>query len=140
MISYATLDELCLRYGDNTVLQLTDLERRGQINADIAQQALLDATAEIDGYLNRYTRPFPQIPRLLTVYCCDIAIYRLATGMRQGNDDMDTRYKHAIDYLKQVARGTATISGLPENGQLGTGDTVIFNQPQQKVFGRDRPY
>ena len=45
MISYATLDELCLRYGDNTVLQLTDLERRGQINADIAQQALLDAVS-----------------------------------------------------------------------------------------------
>ena len=74
------------------------------------------------------------------MYCCDIAIYRLATGMRQGNDDMDTRYKNAIDYLKQVARGTATISGLPENGQLGTGDTVMFNKPQQKVFGRDRPY
>ena len=62
MISYATLDELCLRYGDNTVLQLTDLERRGQINADIAQQALLDATAEIDGYLNRYTRPLKPTP------------------------------------------------------------------------------
>ena len=113
MTSYATLGDLRVRYGDNVVRQLTDIDAEGAINERVAQLALDDATAEIDGFLNRYVKPFPQIPRLLTVFCCDIAVYRLGVGMRQTNEEASDRYKQAIDYLKQVSRGTASISGLP---------------------------
>lgn len=139
-MSYADVDELVRRYGENTILQLTDDTRSGQIKREAAETALADAQAEIDGYLIRYKLPFQAAPRILTVYCCDIAVYRLATGMRQLTEDMQSRYDAAVAFLKQVAAGRAALSGLPDAPQPPTGDAVVFNEPQKKVFGRDCAY
>ena len=139
-MSYATPADMLARYGEATMIGLSDLERRGVIDDATVQMALDDATAEIDGYLNRYRRPFATVPRILTVYCCDIARYRLATGMRQLTDDIQSRYDAAIAYLKLVARGQAGISGLPLLGEVDTVGAVVMQTPPNKVFGRDQPY
>ncbi|MCP2041776.1 phage gp36-like protein [Neisseria sp. HSC-16F19] len=139
-MSYATVEDMAARFGESVLIQLTDLARRGQVDTAAAQMALDDATAEMDGYLARYTRPFATVPRILTVYCCDIARYRLATGMRQLTDDVQSRYDAAVAYLRLVAKGQAGLSGLPENSAPAADSTVVFAEPQQKVFGRDRPY
>ena len=138
-MSYATPADMLARYGEATMVGLSDLTRRGVIEEATVQLALDDATAEIDGYLNRYRRPYAPVPRILTVYCCDIARYRLATGLRQLTDDIQARYDAAIGYLKLVARGQAGISGLPLAGEVGTVGAVVMQTPPDKVFGRDKP-
>lgn len=88
-MAYATVADLVARYTEPTIAGLTDLTRLGSVNAEIAQQGLDDASAEIDGYLaSRYELPLPAPVRLLSLYCCDIAVYRLATGKRQLTEDM----------------------------------------------------
>lgn len=139
-MSYATVADMVLRFGESVMVQLTDLVRSGQIDHIAAQLALDDATAEIDGYLNRYTRPFAETPRLLTVYCCDIARYRLSVGMRQLTDDVQARYEAAIAYLRLVAKGNASLSAMPDAAQPPTENTVLFVDPPAKVFGRDSVY
>ncbi|QMT39994.1 gp436 family protein [Neisseria shayeganii] len=139
-MSYATVQDMVTRFGEGVMVQLTDLVRSGRIDHAAAQTALDDATAEIDGYLNRYTRPFAEVPRILTVYCCDIARYRLATGMRQLTNDVQSRYEAATGYLKMVAKGQAGLSGLPADAAPATDNTVLFVSPSDKVFGRDSVY
>ena len=141
-MSYASVADLVLRYGEATITGLTDLKRSGLVDNEVAQQGLDDASAEINGYLaGRYTLPLPHPLRLLVVYCCDMAVYRLATGKRQLTEDMVHRYEAAVAYLKLVAAGKAG---------LGVGDTadekpevqsngVVFGA-KEKVFGRDSVY
>ena len=79
--------------------------------------------------------------RLLSLYCCDIAVYRLATGKRQMTEDMVHRYEAAIAYLKLVASGKAGL-GVAENADpkpTVQGDAVMF-AAKEKVFGRDSVY
>ena len=74
-MAYATVADLVARYTEPTIAGLTDLTRLGSVNAEIAQQGLDDASAEIDGYLaSRYELPLPTPVRLLSLYCCDIAV------------------------------------------------------------------
>jgi phage gp36-like protein len=141
-MSYANVADLILRYGEATITGLTDMKRTGLVDNEVAQQGLDDAAAEINGYIaQRYLLPLPKPLRLLAIYCCDIAVYRLATGKRQLTEDMVLRYQAAIGYLKLVAAGKAG---------LGVGDAaaekpevqnngVVFNT-KEKVFGRDSVY
>lgn len=141
-MAYATVADLVARYTEPTIAGLTDLTRVGSVNAEIAQQGLDDASAEIDGYLaSRYELPLPAPVRLLSLYCCDIAVYRLATGKRQLTEDMVHRYEAAIAYLKLVASGKAGL-GVAENTDpkpTVQGDAVMF-AAKEKVFGRDSVY
>jgi len=141
-MAYATVADLVARYTEPTIAGLTDLTRLGSVNAEIAQQGLDDASAEIDGYLaSRYELPLPTPVRLLILYCCDIAVYRLATGKRQLTEDMVHRYEAAIAYLKLVASGKAGL-GVAENADpkpTVQGDAVMF-AAKEKVFGRDSVY
>ena len=139
-MSYATVNDMTERYGESVMIGLTDLNRAGVIDASKAELALEDASAEIDGYLGRYQLPLSPVPKILTVYACDIARYRLATGMRQGNEDLVSRYEAAIAYLKLVAKGVASLGGLPAGEDLSTDNSVKFTDPQEKVFGRGNAY
>lgn len=141
-MSYATVADLVLRYGEATITGLTDLSRQGKVDADVARQALDDAAAEIDGYLiNRYTLPLPMVLRILTVYCCDIAVYRLCTGKRQLTEDIVHRYEAAVKYLQLVAAGKVGLGVAEPDGEKPAvqGDGVMFTA-QEKVFGRDSVY
>lgn len=141
-MSYASIADLVLRYGEATITGLTDLKRSGLVDNEVAQQGLDDAAAEINGYLaGRYTLPLPHPLRLLVVYCCDIAVYRLATGKRQLTEDMVHRYEAAIGYLKLVAAGKAGLGVGEAAGEKPEvqSNGVVFTT-KEKVFGRDSVY
>ncbi|OSI25065.1 gp436 family protein [Neisseria dumasiana] len=141
-MSYAAVADLVARYGEATITGLTDLNRKGTVDADTAQQALDDAAAEIDGYLmNRYELPLPKPLRILTVYCCDIAIYRLCTGKRQLTEDIAHRYEAAVKFLQLVAAGKVELGKTESDGEKPAvqNNGVMFTT-QEKVFGRDSVY
>ena len=139
-MNYATANDMVERFGESVMIGLTDLTHAGVVDTAKAELALEDATAEIDGYLGRYQLPLNPVPKILRVYACDIARYRLATGMRQTNDDLLSRYEAAISYLKLVAKGVASLGGLPAGEDLSTDNSVQITDPQEKVFGRGNAY
>ena len=69
-MSYATPADMLARYGEATMVGLSDLTRRGVMEEATVQLALDDATAEIDGYLNRYRRPFATSPATVLLPDC----------------------------------------------------------------------
>lgn len=80
----------------------------------LADEAVEDAQAEIDGYLaKRYPVPFARTPRVIEKFAKDIALYNLVS--RKGVDENDrektylTRYNAAVAFLTKAAEGKIDI-------------------------------
>lgn len=114
-MGYATPDDLIARYPNRDLVQLSNEDpTQTAINTTPLGQALNDASAEIDGYLeSRFALPLADPPQVLTRLACDIAMYRLQT-LRPLHDlaDARKRYEDAVELLMRVARGEVTL-GLP---------------------------
>jgi phage gp36-like protein len=121
---YCTLQDLIDRYGEEELLQLADRDRDDAIDQDVIDQALADASAEIDGYLlDRYTLPISPVPPSLTLAACRIARYQLYTVAP--TERVQSDYERAIAWLRDVSRGlirlvestgdsAAESAGMPE--------------------------
>ena len=101
---------------------------RTTVNSATLQQALSDASAEIDGYLkSRFALPLSDPPAVLQRLACDIAMYRLQS-LRPLHDVADARkrYEDAVELLVRVARGEVTLGLAADNGEpaAATGSVV----------------
>ena len=134
---YATVQDLQDRLGVARLVQLTDLADPpiGLVDAAVAQRALDDAEAEIDGYLvGRYALPLANAPASLKVHCLTIAHYRLlgdAVGEHVRED-----YRAALRFLERVAAGQANLLPPATPAAPAGAGAVIFS-PGAKVMGRE---
>lgn len=125
-MAYATQANLIDRYGEDAILVLADRNLDAIIDADIVQQALDDATAEIDAYVAaKYTLPLPTVPDVLVRLCGDIAMYRLAAEADQATDERRKRYEDAIDFLKSVSKGVASLGVIDTPPSSNGGVTLV---------------
>ncbi|MAI62414.1 MAG: hypothetical protein CBB87_08055 [Micavibrio sp. TMED27] len=112
---YATKVEMLQRYQENELIQLTDnIEPYTyQINDDVLNTALADATAEINLHVSgRYKLPLNPTPDALENICCVIAFYKLN---RRGNTDAERQdYEDALKFLRSIAEGKTL---LDQGGQ-----------------------
>ena len=137
-MNYATVQDMQDRFGLKEMISLTDREYAAVVVSAVAEVALTDATNEINGYLSKYPKPFTELPPSLKKYCCDIARYNLTGTDILLTDEIAKRYDQAIQYLEKVANGK--ISLTTDEGTEAVTNTVVMFSPQQKVFGRDKPY
>ena len=109
---YATADDMIARYPNRDLVQLTNEDpTQTAINVAPIEQALNDASSEIDGYLeSRFALPLTDPPAMLDRLACDIAMYRLQS-LRPLHDltDARKRYDDALALLLRVARGEVTL-------------------------------
>ncbi|WP_066568051.1 gp436 family protein [Snodgrassella sp. CFCC 13594] len=138
-MNYATVADMVARFGELEVMQITDRNQDNQIDHDVAEVALADATAEINGYLGRYPLPFVEVPPILTRLCCDIARYRLcATNGVSITEEIERRYKiDVLKLLEGLAKGDVTLGIEADGDQVASGDTVQFVNNKNRVFARD---
>lgn len=112
-MAYATVSDLIARFGEAELIQLTDRAGAHAVDGAIAQRALDDAAAEIDGYLaSRYQLPLPTVPPLLARIACDIARYLLWED--RASDEVRRRYEDARRMLEAIGKGAVSL-GLPAN-------------------------
>jgi phage gp36-like protein len=125
---YATVTDLQDRLGEARLMQLTDLADPpvGLVDAAVAQKALDDAEAEIDGYLvGRYLLPLSPVPGVLRVHACTIAHYRLlGSAVDEATRD---DYKAARAYLMSVAKGDVLLTAPDQTAAPSGAGTVLFN-------------
>ncbi|GIX17702.1 MAG: hypothetical protein KatS3mg119_1888 [Rhodothalassiaceae bacterium] len=106
MAVYAQLQDLIDRVGAREITELTDRADppAGAIDASVAERALADADAEIDGYLAaRYDLPLSPVPAVLTRLATDIARYRLWDD--RAPEEVRQRYEDAVRLLREIADG-----------------------------------
>jgi phage gp36-like protein len=107
-------------FGEDELIQRTDHLNIGQIDDDVLNLALDDATSEINSYIGkRYglTLLSSTPPRLVGI-CCDIARYRLYDDVT--TDTVRDRYTDAIAFLKDVRDGKNNLGDeeAPAGGQV----------------------
>jgi phage gp36-like protein len=117
-VAYATPNDIIARYPNRDLVQLTNEDPTATtVNEAVLQQALEDASAEIDGYIgSRFAMPLADPSAMLNRLACDIAIYRMQT-LRPLHDleDARNRYEDAVSLLVRVATGAVTL-GLAADG------------------------
>jgi phage gp36-like protein len=114
-MAYATVADLVRRFGEAEVIRLTDREATGDIDAEVAEAALDDATTEADAYLGvRYALPLDPTPPLVRRLVCDIARYRLAHDADLLTEEMGKRFEANTRLLRALSRGEAVLGSSLE--------------------------
>lgn len=134
---YATIADLQDRLGETKLVQLTDLASpsRGLVDEVVAQRALDDADAEIDGYLvGRYALPLVPTPPVLRVHAITIAHYRL---LGPAVDDATKEgYQLVLKFLAGIAKGEVILVP-PSEAAAPTGAGAVMFNGGSKVMGRE---
>ena len=138
-MSYATTQDIINRYSNRDLVQLTNEDPTlTTINTTALQQALDDASAEIDGYLGgRFTLPLTEVPQVLSRLASDIAIYRLQS-LRPIHDlaDARKRYDDAIAMLSKVAGGEMTLGIGADGHETSIAQGAEQAQGPARIFSR----
>ena len=100
---YCTQPQLETRYGTDLLVALTDraTPSSGLVDAVVVEQAIADASAEIDGYVaKRYQLPLVSTPDTLRDLAQVMTFYKLH---RRETDDKTRRdYEDALKRLKTL--------------------------------------
>ncbi|WP_036536715.1 gp436 family protein [Oceanobacter kriegii] len=136
MAIYAAQSDISARYSQDQLLLLTDRDQDDAPDANVVDQALQDASAEIDTYLAaKYQLPLPQVPAVLTRLCVDVAVYRLAADADMATEERRQRYDDAVSLLKRLATGAASL-GLEQAPASSSG--AVFISGGKRNFKRGR--
>jgi phage gp36-like protein len=118
IMAYCTVQDLESAYGADRISAWSRLD------PDTADKAIVDAGAEIDGYLlsGGYPVPLPGAPATIQKYCIDIASANLVISAGVLKDDpggnaVIEQAKIARRYLEKVAEGKFKIPGYSETGE-----------------------
>ena len=122
-MGYATYQDMVEQFGEREVRLISDRENTGMPNPLVIDGGLQTADAEIDSYIaKRYTLPLREVPRVLAVFACDIARYRLTGTERTESGVILERYRMAIRYLEKVAAGSVTLGAGATTGTVVESD------------------
>lgn len=117
-MAYCTIEDLQSTYGNERIAAWS------AVDAERAQKAIADASAEIDGYLlsGGYTVPLSGNQPTIKKYCVDIACASLiiSTGMLEndpGGKAVVEQADIARRYLDKVAQGKYKIPGFDDTGK-----------------------
>lgn len=134
-MTYATQADLETRFKNQELIELTDEAGTGEIDAAAVAVALVDADAEINGYLaGRYTLPLTQTSPELVRLACDITRYKLYDA--RATELVKARYDDAIAKLRDVARGVASL-GIDESSQPVASAGAVKVSAPDRVFNAD---
>ena len=133
-MAYSSLQLLTDRYGERTLVALTDraYPATGVLDLAVVTRALTDTDAMIDGYLAvRHALPLASVPALIADLAGSITLYKLHVAAPDPKVQAD--YDQALRMLKDISRGDVRLSvaGI-EPVAPGTGSGV-------RVTDRERP-
>lgn len=105
-MTYATLQQLTDRYGEQMLVMLTDRGdvATGDIDVAVINRSLTDTDSMIDGFLkDRYILPIVATPPLLADIAQMIVIWKL--HRHQPNEKIEKDYKEAMSLLDRISTG-----------------------------------
>jgi len=110
-MSYATIQNLLDRGYSQELIELTDTVNTPPTTIDdtTVQDALDDATAEINSYITAANVPTPlnPVPRIIVTRCIEIARYRLWRDRASEKVTLD--FQMAVKWLVQLADGAVQL-------------------------------
>ncbi len=135
---YASVDQLKAVIPVGDLMLLTDFEGADTPSDTRLEQALDDATAEMNTYLAKVVKlPLADPPHLLTVLCRDLAMHRLYATLAHDAEVYGTLRKDALSTLKAIARGETAIGDDGDGETALTSPGVAMTDGPAREFTRD---
>ena len=135
-MSYATQQDIIDRYSEDQLLIIADRDNDGVADTDVVDQALEDASSEIDTYIAaKYELPLTTVPLVITRICVDISMYRLAADRDMATEERRKRYEDAIALLRRISTGEVSL-GISKPPKTTDGQVKMISQPSR--FGRGK--
>lgn len=108
---YATSAQFIGAFEQRETVELTNMENPAAttVNTDRLNQAIGDASAEIDSYLWRYTLPLVVTIDWMRPCALDLARYRLYQN--SVSEDIRNKYLDWIKKLEMIAKGQLKLPG-----------------------------
>lgn len=129
-MSYATLADLYDRFGQDEILQLTDVDRGGVPDEATVARAQADADAEIDAALvARYQLPLSPVPTILVRIACDLMRESFYTNSVP--DVVKDRAAVARRLLASIARGDTNLQAPAAAAGAVKSDARITHRRQR---------
>ena len=128
-MKYVNKQSLIERFGFDTIVSLTDADDVGQINDDALNRAITDAESVVDSYLSQagYVADDNVVSTPIPLHTSNIVRYELMSDL--ATDEVDKRYRAAIEWLKDVAADRASVAvssedkGFAEGARTGFGES-----------------
>lgn len=141
-MAYASVADFKSGIPQRDLIALTDLgiEAEGEVQDARIQEALDDASAEIDSYIAKAVGkvPLSPVPRILKVICRDLALHRLYVNIGHSMEARESLRKDAIGYLKSVAAGDAALGDGGEVPPQITTPGVAMTEGLERQLTRDQ--
>ena len=136
-MSYANLNDLVDRAGEDEILQVADRDDDGIADPDVVAASLTHADNTINGYLaTRFAMPLAAVPPITITWAVAIARYHLH---RDTPPDYVVRdYKEALAQLKDAARGLLDLPGVDGITPPATSSGSVRIEGPEPVFSRDK--
>jgi phage gp36-like protein len=137
-MAYSTQNDMLEQVDEDVLIQLTDDDDAGTVDANKVTAAIAGADALIDGYCGKkYSVPFSTVPALVARFSVDIAVYNLYGRRKGAPEDIRTRFKDAVDFLKGVASGSNSLGEDDPEGVDSSAPQMATTNPA-RIFDRDK--
>ena len=135
-MAYSTQADLLKLVSRNELIQLTDLDDEGTVNADTVSEVISEADEFINGYLaRRRTVPVDPVPTMLKHLSARLALYFLHLHRRSVTDDLKDQFDTDKDFLEAYATGDGSLGDDDEPTTPGVGASK--QSANDRVFTRD---
>jgi len=136
-MAYSTQADILNQVDLDTLVQLTDDEGLGEIDAVVLARAIADADATIDAYLQgRYSVPLATVPDKVRQVSADVAIFHLYSRKDAVPENRRSRYEDAIGFLKAVAAGTIALGVNSPAAETSGNEVEVASNT--RIFDRDK--
>ncbi len=137
---YCEQADILERIPEDVVIQLTDDDDLGVIDADKVAAAIERAGQEVDAWCGgRYSVPFASPPAIVVGVSIDMAIYYLyGRTMEEIPEARKDAYKNAVKLLEKVADGKVLLGAAAapapatNSGASFSGNTRVFSRDTLK--------
>lgn len=117
------------------LVQLADDDEDGVADAAVLAEAIAQADGVIDSYLAaRYTVPLATVPATIRSASVDLTVRRLYGRRGLVNEARENAYKAAMDYLKALAAGSATLGMAAPPDPTNEGGPQTARTSEDRIF------
>lgn len=135
---YATLAQLKAVIPLSDLQLLTDFEGQDEPSDFRLEEALADASAEIDSYVGGLVAGLTDLPRILQVHCRDLAMHRLYVNLGHDMTSRDKVRSSILTYLQRVQKGEASLGDDGTGQRVESTPGVAMTEGPERQMTRDK--
>lgn len=134
-MAYANSENIIKRYGEEEVIELTDMSATGEVDEDVLNEALTDAHDLINSYVGkRHKLPLTTVPSLLVRLNCELARYYLYQKSSVP-DEIQKSYDACLKTLSDISKGVIWL-GEELDDKPKPADDVVFISGNDEMFSK----